>query len=304
MESAARPVHPGDLSREDWSQRQDVVHHGTYRKDWEQGTAAHFAGNDPEAGPRSGVNVSRGFLNNGQGSGQDWSSYGPRFDPEVEDPDEFLAGIGQGRIHSRRLEADVPSKTGFSAYAGPLEKMSDEDANLAHAAHGYLTEGEYPSKPVGDSVPHRIADDLEHDPEWVFNDDFDDEDPGAHWSEKYPAAERGRQALGQGKSIVYDNIHEGGISAVVPRGGGRTYEQDLIDSPNRLPYTKDLVAQSVRQVGPLSTPVPQKPLHIGQQERLVEPTGDGGGATVGGGARLESLWSKREPVRSYPKPRV
>lgn len=306
---APLPEHPGHLDRQEWNTRQDVVHHGTYRKDWDQGSAVHSSGNNPDTHSTvTGLSVPKGFLDTKGKPGTDWSSYGPKFDPEVEDPDEFTAKIGQGRIHSRRLEHELPRARDISFYSGPMVKMSDSQANLAHAAHGYESEGEYPSATVSDSVPSDVHEALRHDPEWVFNDGYDDEE-GSHWTEKWPKAAQGQQELAAGRPIIYDNVVEGGVSAVVPRGAGRTYEQDFLDAPGRSPHAKALMEASLSQVGPLSTPIPQSPQIIGSQFRLadtnyMDEVDRGLEKAHPDVFPAHQIKQDREPVRSYPRPDV
>lgn len=275
-----RPEHPGDLGFAEWSQRQDVAHHGTFASNWDEGNATHFG--ELKTARYMAQNVHERY--NETKFPHTWGDYGTG---NVE--------LGEGRVHSRRLDnlaGPSDDSTPLGRMKGvrsspdrgetgtnPVNLYTDRQANIAHAAIDYERYDDS-SGSVRESLPESARE----DPEAYFDG-----------GEMGPNITRAVNQLNAERPIAYENEIEGGLSYVAKDAGDNpnvtSYEQDVQNS-NRGHLSKQLTAEHVAKYGPRTLPVKvdKRPagwqLPLDPRSRETNPVG-----------------SIETTTQSFPKPR-
>lgn len=280
------PPHPGDLSFEEWAEREDVVHHGTFMKDWDQTAATHFG--DPDA--------ARMILKGAHSAILGGSGYGPL---EEEDMYEELnlpeeeSMISEGTIHSRRL----PEGSVATDPHGDRRVFSDRAANTAHLLHEMSRFGGRGSPSVRETVAIGWGMDRGED----IDEDYLQEELESRDTRSSRAALDATDQLEAGKTLAYNNTIEGGISYVVPNRGARdlrTWEQDVAGSPNVPPHVKDFVARRTAERGPRHLPAARTSYGVRTYQEPLPLEREGGGQFPGleGKSSLQRVYHDRQKL--------
>jgi hypothetical protein len=230
--------HVGDLTPEEWSDMPGRVFHGTFRGTDFQNAPSFHAGDRSAAINRLGAVGNNLALSDYsriryyQGSGRN-----------------FIPGTHRGHVFAYRMGKDQP----VHEVEGTPEKVDPEygvisgsaspDAN-ANAADVYhwvrqghgrdtipssLLESSYSDAP-GSRMISPVIDEVEGAPPNIRT--------------MTPQGLRASRALRKGSVLQYENSIEGGTSAIIPKGASlRTWEDDVLDSPNRSRMEKDFAQQ-------------------------------------------------------------
>lgn len=225
--------HTGDLPLDEWRQRPDVQFHGTFREDFRQAPTIHL-GTEAQAANRM-LTVARQLS-------QSTLARRSYYDPTLANtpPQEHLGKMHAFRVDSPVHEVQDTSKeyrlTPGTGRDGE-EPSADVNANAADMFHwlrkGYTME----------EVPASIRDSTEWDGVSYGPVKYGEEG-GIHRANMTAQAAAGARALERGEALSYQNEHEGGGKSFVARPGMlRSWEDDVLDSPNRSAMAKQYAQQ-------------------------------------------------------------
>ena len=223
---------PGDMGFDEWAQRNDVIHHGSFSDSWDAGSVTHF-GTRKAAIQR--LDSAHTMLDSHRMGGYDIElQYGPHTGFGYR---ELSNHLSPGRVHSRRLDP-----------AGlHHEEIMDDVANMIHSVYDMKMDEIGEGTGVSDDVAGSAADfdaDLIHDDE-AFN---------KHLDEQHKGASDALDSLSTNMVVPYENTVEddGSTSYLVPFARTNShlssYAQDVANS-NRSRAEKDAFAAHVAKHG-------------------------------------------------------
>lgn len=207
---------PGEMGPDAWAARSDIVHHGTFREDWEGAPLVHV-GTIGAAQERTdqlsrSVNhesMARNYLH------PDWAAADEWDDEPPEVPDTLV-----GKVHPRRL----------SNVASMKQPLSDADVN---AVHKQWVETD------GDAAPRSVHDSAR--------------ESRLGWSEREALAQHFDRGLALPYKNEGEDV--GSTSFVTPTHNLHSWESDVVNSRFASPLAQQFARDRLQQGKELQSPV-------------------------------------------------